>query len=54
MIVGAVLLISWQQWWPQVGEFLANLDLLAATGLLALVALVVALGGYGTIRRITV
>ena len=54
VIVGAVLLISWQQWWPLVGEFLADLNLLAATALLASVALVVALGGYGTIRRITV
>jgi len=52
--VGAVLIITWRQWWPQVGDFLVNLDLLAASGLVAIVAAVVALGGYGTIRRITV
>ena len=53
-MVLAVLVITWRQWWPQVGEVLANLDLLAASGLLAVAAAVVALGGYGTIRRITV
>jgi hypothetical protein len=54
VMVGAVLIISWRQWWPQVGELLGNLDVLAACGLVAVVAAVVALGGYGTIRRITV
>ena len=45
-MVGAVLLITWRQWWPQVGHFLANLDILAATGLVAIAAVIVALGGY--------
>jgi hypothetical protein len=31
-----------------------TLNLIEASGLLAIVALVVGLGGYGTIRRITV
>jgi hypothetical protein len=54
IVVGAVLIITWRQWWPQVGTFLANLDLLAASVLVAIIAGAVALGGYGTIRRITV
>lgn len=54
VVAGAVLLITWRQGWPRVGEFLAGLNLLGASGILVAVALVVALGGYGTIRRITV
>jgi hypothetical protein len=54
VLVGAVLVISWRQWWPQVGHVLANLDPLGITGLVAIAAVIVALGGYGTIRRITV
>ena len=52
--VGTVLVITWRQWWPQVGQFLGNLDMLSASGLIAVVAAIVALGGYWTIRRITV
>ena len=54
VLVGAVLVITWRQWWPQVGHFLANLDPLGITGLIAICAAIVAVGGYGTIRRITV
>ena len=54
VVVGAVLVITWRQWWPQVGHFLANLDPLGITGLIAICAAIVAVGGYGTIRRITV
>jgi hypothetical protein len=54
IIVGTVLIITWRQWWPQVGQFLGGLDMLSASGLIAVVAVVAALGGYGTIRRITV
>jgi hypothetical protein len=49
-----VLLITWRQWWSQVGQFLGDPDMVSASGLIAVVAVVVALGGYGTIRRITV
>jgi hypothetical protein len=52
--LGAVLAITWRQWWPQVGDFVVNLNILAASGLLAIVAAMIALGGYGTIRRIAV
>ena len=36
VVVGAVLVITWRQWWPQVGHFLANLDPLGITGLIAI------------------
>ena len=52
--VGAVLLITWRQWWPAVGSYLSELNILAASGMLALVAVALAGGGYLTIRRITV
>jgi hypothetical protein len=54
VLVGAALLITWWQAWPQVGRFLVDLNILAASLLVALIAVVVSLGGYLTIRRITV
>ena len=52
--VGAVLLVTWRQWWPAVGSYLSELNILAASGMLALAAVAIAGGGYLTIRRITV
>src|SRR5664279_3055641 len=52
--VGLVLLVTWRQWWPAVGSYLSALNVLAASGMLALVAAALAGGGYLTIRRITV
>jgi hypothetical protein len=52
--VGLVLLVTWRQWWPAVGSYLSELNVLAASGMLALVAAALAGGGYLTIRRITV
>jgi hypothetical protein len=54
VIVAAALIVTWQEGWPRVGDFLMTLNLIEASGLLAIVELVVGLGGYGTIRRITV
>jgi hypothetical protein len=54
VLVGAALLITWWQAWPQVGRFLVDLNILAASLLVALIAVVASLGGYLTIRRITV
>ena len=52
--VVAALLVTWRQWWPAVGSYLSDLNVLAASGMLALVAAAIAGGGYLTIRRITV
>ena len=52
--VAAALLVTWRQWWPAVGSYLSVLNILAACGMLALVAVAIAGGGYLTIRRITV
>lgn len=54
VLVGAVILITWADAWPQVGRFLADLNILDASLLMAVVALAIGLGGYLTIRRITV
>ena len=54
IVVAAVMLITWQGAWPAFGSFLVNLDILTASGLVLLVGVVVAAGGYLTIRRITV
>jgi hypothetical protein len=46
IVLATAALITWQQAWPAVGRFLVNLDVLAASGLVALLAAVVAAGGY--------
>jgi hypothetical protein len=54
IVVAGAMLITWQGAWPAFGSFIVNLDILAASGLVLLVGVVVAAGGYLTIRRITV
>ncbi|HEY5881674.1 MAG TPA: hypothetical protein VIU11_22380 [Nakamurella sp.] len=54
VLVGAAILITWWQAWPRVWRFLVDLNILGASLLVALVAVVVSIGGYLTIRRITV
>jgi hypothetical protein len=54
IVVAAVMLITWQGAWPAFGRFVVDLDILTASGLVLLVGVVVAAGGYLTIRRITV
>ena len=52
--VGPVLLVTWRRWWPVLGSYLSELNILAASGMLALVAVAIAGGGCLTIARITV
>jgi len=40
VIVAAALIVTWQEGWPRVGDFLMTLNLIEASGLLAIVALV--------------
>ena len=54
IVVAGAMLITWQGAWSAFGRFVVNLDILAASGLVLLVGVVVAAGGYLTIRRITV
>jgi len=54
LVVAVIMIITWQQAWSAFGNFLVNLDILAASGIVLLVGVVVAVGGYLTIRRITV
>jgi hypothetical protein len=43
--VGAAMIVTSRQDWPAVGDFLTDLNMLAASGLLAIVAAVIAVGG---------
>lgn len=54
LIVAAVWLVTKQGWWPQVGHFFADTTTLGWIGIAAGIAVVLGLGGYGTIRRVTV
>ena len=54
IVVAAALLITWRQAWPAFGRFVADLNILSASWLVVLVGVLVAAGGYLTIRRITV
>lgn len=54
VLVAAVILITWRQAWPEVGRFLVDLDIVNASLLVGLMAVAVSIGGYLTIRRITV
>jgi hypothetical protein len=54
LVVLGIMVITWRQAWPAVGSFVANLNILTASGLVAVIAAAFAVGGYLTIRRITV
>lgn len=52
--VAAAILVTWRQAWARVGQALVDLNILGASLLLVLLAVGISLGGYLTIRRITV
>lgn len=54
LVVLGIMAITWRQAWPEFGNFVANLNILTASGLVAVIAAAFAVGGYLTIRRITV
>lgn len=54
LVLAFVALVSWTGRWAAVGHFFSGVTPVGAVGLVALIAVVLALGGYGTIRRITV
>jgi hypothetical protein len=56
VLVGLALVVgaTWANAWHQVGHFLTSLSAPGLTGLLAALALVLAAGGFATMRRITV
>lgn len=54
VVLVVVVLISTTDSWTEFGQFLTDLNILRATGILAVVAAAMGLGGFGTIRRITV
>jgi len=54
IVVLGVMIITWRGAWVAFGSFVANLDILGASGLVAVLAVLAGVGGYLTIRRITV
>lgn len=54
VVVAAALMVTWRRWWAAVGDLLMSVNLVQASGFLAVLAVVIGLGGYLTIRRITV
>lgn len=54
IVLAAVWLITKQEWWSAVGRFFADTSIYGWIGIVAAVSVVLSLGGYGTIRRVTV
>ncbi|TNC26487.1 ABC transporter permease [Amycolatopsis alkalitolerans] len=54
VVLAALTAISLTRSWSAVGAFLSTVTGPAFTGMLALVAVALALGGFGTLRRVTV
>lgn len=54
LILAGVLLASWRDAWPRIGQYLAGLHVYSVTGLLAGLTALLGLGGFITIRRIAV
>jgi len=53
LLAGAVA-ITWTHAWPGVGDFFTTLSVLGFTGVLAVLVAALALGGFTTMRRVTV
>ena len=54
VLLAVALLATWAQAWPEVGSFFVTLSVLGFAGVLAALTAVLALGGFGTMRRVTV
>lgn len=54
VLLAAVLVITWLGAWPGVGAFFATLSALGFTGVLAVIVAVLGIGGFTTMRRVTV
>jgi hypothetical protein len=54
VLLAAALVITWLHLWPGIGAFLMTLSALGFTGVLAVIATALALGGFTTMRRVTV
>ncbi|MTD17010.1 ABC transporter permease [Nakamurella sp. YIM 132087] len=53
VVLAAAVLVSVRGWWPEVGRFFVNTDILAITGFSALLGLLLVAGGYTTMRKVT-
>lgn len=54
LVLAAILIVTGTDSWPRVGEFFATLSVYGLTAVLAAIAAALALGGFATIRRVTV
>lgn len=54
LVLAFVAVVSWTRGWPSVGRFFAGVTPVGVVGVAALVAVVLGLCGYLTMRRITV
>lgn len=54
VLLAAAVLITWLQVWPALGSFFTALSALGLTAVLAAIAAALAIGGFITMRRVTV
>ncbi len=52
LLVGAVAIITWQHWWSTVSEWMSTLTAPALFSRLAVLTVLLSIGGYLTVRRI--
>lgn len=54
VLLAGALVATWANAWPGIGDFFTTLSAAGLTGVLAAMAAVLALGGFTTMRRVTV
>ncbi|MQA15487.1 MAG: ABC transporter permease [Pseudonocardiaceae bacterium] len=54
VLLAAALITTWVEAWPAIGDFFTTLTALGLTAVLAAIAAALALGGFTTMRRVTV
>jgi hypothetical protein len=54
LLIGGALAATWTHVWPTVGQFFTTLSAAGLTGMLAVLAGALLVGGFATMRRVTV
>lgn len=53
VLIGAIAIITWQQWWPEIGSWLALQSPASSAGWLAILVAILGASSYLTLRKLT-